>query len=146
MRIVVWGLGYVGTVSAACFTCLGHEVVGVEPNLVKVNALNDGHSAIKEPGLDELVREGVSTGRLRATQHGAPLVGWADLSLICVGTPEAADGTQQPDYVRVVVSQKRPEFVAALQALDDRIAALDLVHLSDAPTAASTSKYRGLSW
>src|SRR5690349_969826 len=104
MRIIVWGLGYVGTVSAACLASLGHDVVGVEPTAAKVSALNDGHSAIKEPGLDTLVREVVSAGRLTATQNGAPLVGGADLSLICVGTPEAADGSQLLDYVRKVAA------------------------------------------
>jgi GDP-mannose 6-dehydrogenase len=100
MRIIVWGLGYVGTVSAACLAQLGHDVVGVEPNLAKVQALNAGHSAIKEPGLDNLVSQTVAAGRLRATPDGSPLVPWADLSLICVGTPSAADGDATLDYVR----------------------------------------------
>ena len=73
MRIIVWGLGYVGTVSAACLAQLGHEIIGVEPNLTKVEALNAGHSAIKEPGLDHLVSQMVGMGRLRATQDGVSL-------------------------------------------------------------------------
>jgi GDP-mannose 6-dehydrogenase len=99
MRILVWGLGYVGTVSAACLAQLGHEIVGVEPNLNKVEALNAGHSAIKEPGLDQLVSQMVGMGRLRATQDGVSLLPWADMSLICVGTPAAADGSPILDYV-----------------------------------------------
>src|SRR5216683_141382 len=87
MRIIVWGLGYVGTVSAACLAQLGHEVIGVEPNLTKVEALNAGHSAIKEPSLDHLVSQMVGMGRLRATQDGVSLLPCADMSLICVGTP-----------------------------------------------------------
>jgi GDP-mannose 6-dehydrogenase len=102
MRIIVWGLGYVGTTSAACLARLGHEVVGVEPNPAKVDAINAGHSAIKEPGLDESVREAVRAGLLRATQDGSSLVGSADLSLICVGTPSSADGSAVMDYVRDV--------------------------------------------
>ena len=102
MRILVWGLGYVGTVSAVCLAQLGHEVVGVEPNPTKVQALNAGHSAVKEPGLDNLVSQTVATGRLRATQEGSSLMSWADLSLICVGTPSAADGNSVLDYVRNV--------------------------------------------
>src|SRR5713101_4250339 len=67
MRIIVWGLGYVGTVSAACLAQLGHEVIGVEPNLTKVEALNAGHCAIKEPGLDHVVvlRSTVFPGTMR---------------------------------------------------------------------------------
>jgi GDP-mannose 6-dehydrogenase len=99
MRIIVWGLGYVGTVSAACLAQLGHEIIGVEPNLTKVEALNAGHSAIKEPGLDHLVNQMVGLGRLRATQDGVPLLPSADMSLICVGTPSAADGSPVLDYV-----------------------------------------------
>lgn len=102
MKILVWGLGYVGTVSAACLAQLGHEVVGVEPNLTKVQALNAGHSVIKEPGLSNLVSQTVATGRLRAVQDGDSLVPWAELSLICVGTPSAVDGSLQLDFVRNV--------------------------------------------
>ena len=79
MRIIVWGLGYVGTVSAACLAQLGHEVIGVEPNLTKVEALNAGHSVIKEPGLDDLVSQMVGMGQLRATQDGVSLIPWADM-------------------------------------------------------------------
>lgn len=99
MRIIVWGLGYVGTVSAACLAQLGHEVIGVEPNLTKVEALNAGYSVIKEPGLDYLVSQMVGVGRLRATQDGVSLIPWADMSLICAGTPAAADGSPMLDYV-----------------------------------------------
>jgi GDP-mannose 6-dehydrogenase len=102
MRIIVWGLGYVGTVSAACLAGLGHEVIGVEPNLTKVEALNAGSSVIKEPGLEDLVSRMVEVGRLRATQDGACLIPWGDLSLICVGTPAAPDGSPVLDYVRKV--------------------------------------------
>jgi GDP-mannose 6-dehydrogenase len=98
MRVIVWGLGYVGTVSAACLAQLGHDVIGVEPNLPKVEALNAGHCAIKEPGLDHLVSQMVATGRLRATQNGVSLLPWADISLICVGTPAAANGSPVLDY------------------------------------------------
>ncbi len=105
MRVLVWGLGYVGTVSAACLAQLGHEVVGIEPNLAKVEAINAGSSAIKEPSLDALVRESVASGRLRATQEGANEVPAADISLICVGTPSAADGGQNLTYLRNVAAE-----------------------------------------
>src|SRR2546422_7497927 len=105
MRIITWGLGYVGTVSAACLAQMGHEVVGVEPNAMKVEALNAGRSAIKEPGLDALVSETVANGRLRARQDGVSLVPWADVSLICVGTPAAADGSQVLEYLHNVATE-----------------------------------------
>jgi GDP-mannose 6-dehydrogenase len=102
MRILVWGLGYVGTVSAACFAELGHEVIGVEPNQAKVDAINRGHAAIKEPSLHELVSKAVKDGRLRATANGQDLVAQTDASLVCVGTPNSADGSPQLDYVEAV--------------------------------------------
>src|SRR4029450_7633232 len=98
MRVIVWGLGYVGTVSAACLAQLGHEVIGVEPNLPKVEALNAGNCAIKEPGLEHLVSQVVAAGRLRAMQLGMGLLPWADGSLVCVGTPAAAGGGRVLDY------------------------------------------------
>lgn len=100
MRILVWGLGYVGTVSAACLAKAGHEVVGVEPNPTKVESLNSGAGFIKEPGLDALLAEMVGKKRLRATQSGSEWVAWGDVSLICVGTPSAADGSLLLDHIR----------------------------------------------
>lgn len=105
MKILIWGLGHVGTVSAACLAKLGHEVVGVEPNLTKVQAITRGRSVIKEPGLDNLVSQAVAAGRLRVTQKGTQLVPWADVSLICVGTPTAPDGSPVLAHVREVASQ-----------------------------------------
>ena len=102
MRVLVWGLGYVGTVSAACLAELGHDVVGVEPNLSKVTMLNDGQSPVKEPGLDLLVSKAVSAGALRAVPDGSSLVSSADVSLICVGTPSQADGNLMLDHLRKV--------------------------------------------
>jgi len=102
MKIIVWGLGYVGTVSAACLAQLGHEVIGVEPHKAKVDAINSGRSPIREPNLDKLVSEGVASGRLTATQDGGSAVPSADVSLICVGTPSAADGGQNLTYLRNV--------------------------------------------
>ncbi len=102
MRILVWGLGYVGTVSAACLARLGHEVIGIDPNLTKVEAINRGDCAIKEPGLHELIKQAVKAGTLRATTNGTDCILQADLSLICVGTPSSADGSPQLGYVEAV--------------------------------------------
>ena len=105
MRVLVWGLGYVGTVSAACLARLGHEVIGVEPNLAKVQTLERGCSPIKEPGLDSLVSQAVAAGSLHSTQNGTPLVTWADVSIICVGTPSVLDGTPVLTHIRDVARE-----------------------------------------
>ena len=105
MKILVWGLGYVGTVSATCLAQLGHEVVGVEPNLTKLRAFAKGRTAIKEPGLENLVSQAVAAGRLRATQEGSHLVPWADVSLICVGTPSAPDGSPVLTHIQEVAGE-----------------------------------------
>src|SRR5436190_21705583 len=102
MRILVWGLGYVGTVSAACLAELGHDVIGVEANPIKVEALNAGASAIREPGLADLIRKAVLAGRLKAVREGTAFVAGADISLVCVGTPSAADGNPALKFVQNV--------------------------------------------
>lgn len=104
MKILVWGLGYVGSVTASCLAHLGCEVVGVEPNDAKTSRVNAGFSPVKEPGLDSLVSAAVADGRLRAVNEGVSLVGGADVSLICVGTPSSADGSLMLDYVRKVAA------------------------------------------
>jgi GDP-mannose 6-dehydrogenase len=105
MRISVFGLGYVGAVSAACLAADGHTVVGVDTNKVKVDLLNEGHSPVVEAGLGELVAEGVSAGRLRATTDCVEAVGATDLGFICVGTPSRANGSLDLAYLRRVVEE-----------------------------------------
>ncbi|MEB3356355.1 MAG: nucleotide sugar dehydrogenase [Synechococcales bacterium] len=105
MRILVWGLGYVGTVVSACFAKLGHEVIGVEINAEKVEKFNSGYSPIKEPGLDEIIQEGLERGNLKAVCDGRQYVTWADASLICVGTPSAPDGSPVLKYVHSVAQE-----------------------------------------
>jgi GDP-mannose 6-dehydrogenase len=97
MKLLVWGLGYVGSVSAGCLALSGHEVVGVEPNEAKVETLRSGRSPIREPKLDAVISETVAAGRLRASSDPSGLVAWADASLVCVGTPSAVDGRAQLD-------------------------------------------------
>ncbi|MES1151263.1 MAG: hypothetical protein ABUL54_05160, partial [Dongia sp.] len=92
MRISVFGIGYVGAVSAACLAADGHDVVAVDTNAHKVKMLNDGVAPIVEAGLAELVREGVRSTRLRATTDVQDAVGGSDASLVCVGTPSRANG------------------------------------------------------
>jgi GDP-mannose 6-dehydrogenase len=105
MKIAVFGLGYVGVVSAACLARDGHSVFGVDPNPVKVDFLRRGQSPIVEPGLEELIGAAVTTGRLVAGSDYAEAVAQSDLLLVCVGTPGQANGSLDLTYVRRVVSQ-----------------------------------------
>lgn len=99
MKVAVFGLGYVGTVTAAGLASRGHEVVGVDVDRSKVETINQGTSPVVEPGIDELVSAGVASGILRATTDPAVALDGADLSLICVGTPSAANGDTDLGYV-----------------------------------------------
>jgi GDP-mannose 6-dehydrogenase len=105
MRVSIFGLGYVGCVSAASFAAEGHEVVGVDVNADKVGAVNAGRSPIVEPGLEELLQRAVSTSRLRATTSTADAVNATGLSLICVGTPSRKNGSLDLSYLTRVCEQ-----------------------------------------
>jgi GDP-mannose 6-dehydrogenase len=93
LRISLFGVGYVGSVSAACLTRDGHDVTAVDTNPDKIEALNRGRAPIVEPGLDPLIEAGVRGGRLRASMEAAEAVASSELSIICVGTPSAPDGS-----------------------------------------------------
>jgi GDP-mannose 6-dehydrogenase len=95
-------MGYVGCVSAACLAADGHEVIGVDVNPVKVELVNAGRSPIIERGLEDLLAEGLSRGRLRATVDAAQAVHQSDLSFICVGTPGDSNGRLDLQYVERV--------------------------------------------
>ena len=105
MRISVFGLGYVGAVSAACLARNGHEIVGVDTNPSKVQSFNAGRASVVEPGLDDLMVEGVRQGRIRATSNVNEAVNHTDVSLICVGTPSRQNGSLSLDAVETVSSQ-----------------------------------------
>jgi GDP-mannose 6-dehydrogenase len=105
MKVSVFGLGYVGSVSAASFAADGHDVVGVDVNPDKVAAVNAGRSPIVEPGLDELLQRGVASGKLRATTSTSDAIQATDLSLICVGTPSRKNGSLDLTYLVRVCEQ-----------------------------------------
>jgi GDP-mannose 6-dehydrogenase len=92
MNISVLGLGYVGSVSAACLAARGHHVIGVDINPLKVEMINEGRAPVIEPNLSDLVSSGVENGRLAATSDLVYAVSESELSLICVGTPSAPNG------------------------------------------------------
>ena len=95
MNVSVFGLGYVGCVTAACLARDGHQVIGVDVSADKVAIINDGRSPIVEPGLEPLLKRLVREGRISATTSAAEAVRDSDIALICVGTPDLGHG--QPD-------------------------------------------------
>jgi GDP-mannose 6-dehydrogenase len=105
MKVSVFGLGYVGSVSAASFAADGHTVVGVDVNLDKVSSLNEGRSPIVEKGLDELIQHSSAKGSLRATTSTDEAVHATDLSLLCVGTPSRKNGSLDLTYLERVCEQ-----------------------------------------
>ncbi len=105
MRLSVFGIGYVGCVSAACFAREGHEVTGVDANPVKVEIVNQGKSPIVEAGIDELINEMVGAGRLRATTDPLAAVKESELSLVCVGTPSQPNGSLDLSYIKRVCQE-----------------------------------------
>jgi len=105
MNVSVFGLGYVGSVSAASFAADGHQVIGVDVNPDKVASLNEGRSPIVEKGLDDLIRDNAANGRLRATTNTAEAVLATELSLICVGTPSRKNGSLDLTYLERVAEQ-----------------------------------------
>ncbi len=104
-RISVFGLGYVGTVSAVCLANQGHFVVGVDTNKSKVDMVNAGVSPIVEAETSELVHKTVSDGHLRAAMDTRRIIDETDISLICVGTPSKANGSLDLAYVQQVCRQ-----------------------------------------
>ena len=100
MRIAVFGLGYVGTVTAAGLASQGHQVCGVDVDVVKVNHISSGQSPVVEPGINELIATAVGQGNLSATTDALVALNGADVSLLCVGTPSMHQGGTDLSYLR----------------------------------------------
>ena len=113
MKVAAIGLGYVGTVTAACLASRGHDVWGVDVDAAKVDEIRRGRSPVTEPGLDELVAQAVEGGTLHATTSCIDALDGADVSLVCVGTPSAARGGTDLSYVRRAVD----DIVAAIRTV-----------------------------
>jgi GDP-mannose 6-dehydrogenase len=112
MKLSIFGLGYVGCVSAACLAEAGHEVIGVDVNPRKVEIINGGRSPVVEPGIAELIARSLGERRLAATTDAATAVAGTDVSLICVGTPSNHNSSLDLRYVKRVCQ----EIGAALEA------------------------------
>jgi GDP-mannose 6-dehydrogenase len=105
MKISIFGIGYVGCVSAACFAHAGHDVTGVDVNPTKVDIINSGKSPIVEPQMNELIHDVVKSGKLRATTDSMEAVKSSDVSLVCVGTPSKSNGSLDLGHVARVCEE-----------------------------------------
>lgn len=99
MKVVVFGLGYVGTVTTACLAAPDRNIVGVDPDDMKVELIRAGRSPVVEPGLDELLATAVAKGWVEATTSSAEALAGADVALLCVGTPSRMDGSVNLGYI-----------------------------------------------
>jgi GDP-mannose 6-dehydrogenase len=113
MQVSVFGLGYVGAVTAVCLADRGHDVIGADVQEEKVTSLNAGRSPIIEPELSELLRKARQQGRLRATVDVEDAVRNSTASIVCVGTPSLESGRLNLAFIRRVSTQLR----AALTSL-----------------------------
>ena len=105
MRISVFGLGYVGTISAGCHAKDGHDVFGVDIYQPKVEMINEGKSPIIENEIGDIINEVTRRGRLRATNSSHEAVLETDLSIVCVGTPSRDNGNIDLSYVERVCGE-----------------------------------------
>ncbi|MBM3796840.1 MAG: UDP-glucose/GDP-mannose dehydrogenase family protein, partial [Acidobacteria bacterium] len=92
MKIAIFGLGYVGSVTGACLAELGHTVCGVDRDGFKVDSIRRGKAPFYEPGLEELIQKHAAAGRLSATSNAAEALDGADVAILCVGTPSERNG------------------------------------------------------
>jgi GDP-mannose 6-dehydrogenase len=105
LKISIFGLGYVGTVSAGCLASAGHEVIGVDPVHTKVGLISKGQSPIIEADIGEIIAAAAQAGRLRATEDSGHAIRETELSFVCVGTPSQANGNLDLRYIRRICEQ-----------------------------------------
>jgi GDP-mannose 6-dehydrogenase len=113
VKVAVFGLGYVGAVTAACLAANGHDVCGVDVDRQKVSMIEQGRSPVVEPGLAELITEGRRAGRLRATTLAIEAVSGADVSMLCVGTPSTPQGGADLAHIHRAVDDLAMALVVA---------------------------------
>jgi GDP-mannose 6-dehydrogenase len=105
MRVSIFGLGYVGSVSGACLAQLGHQVIGVDANAAKVAMINQGLPPVVEAGMSELLGMVTKRRAFRATENWQDAVAASDIALVCVGTPSCANGRLSTEIVQRVSEQ-----------------------------------------
>ena len=102
MKISIFGLGYVGCVSGACFAQIGHHVIGVDVNKVKVDLINSGKSPIIEKDVDRIIAKVVKSGAYSATTNSYRAIQETDIALVCVGTPSKNNGSIDTIHIKRV--------------------------------------------
>jgi GDP-mannose 6-dehydrogenase len=105
MRVAIFGLGYVGSVTSACLAAAGHEVVGVDVDPQKLSLIRNGRSPVTEPGLDDLLMRMLGNGRVHVTNDAVDTVQRCQVSLVCVGTPSRRNGSLETDHLERVIDQ-----------------------------------------
>jgi GDP-mannose 6-dehydrogenase len=105
MKVSVFGLGYVGCVSAACLATMGHEVIGVDVSPVKIELVTSGRATVVEERIGDLTAAAVQSGALRAISDVEEAIAATEVSLICVGTPSAPNGSLSTSYLERVAQQ-----------------------------------------
>ena len=132
MRVVVLGLGYVGTVCAGCLSRDGFEVIGIDVNPDKVRALEAGRSPVLEPGLSELIQAGKESGRLRAATGIDAGARQADIFLVSVGTPSSRNGSSDLSHL-----------LRALTSLGDALRGIDKFQVVNVRSTVPPGTMRG---
>jgi GDP-mannose 6-dehydrogenase len=105
MKISIFGLGYVGAVSLACLARDGHQVVGVDIDATKLRLISEGKTPVVEEGMVELMRDVAASGRVSVTEDAVGAVLGSEISLVCVGTPSAANGSQDQGVILRLAAQ-----------------------------------------
>ncbi|MGE3844548.1 MAG: nucleotide sugar dehydrogenase [Vicinamibacterales bacterium] len=120
--VAVFGLGYVGCVTAACLADAGHNVIGVDKDGFKVDAVNAARAPFYEPGLESLLEASVAAGRLCATTQAGVALAKADIALLCVGTPSAKNGNLSTEQLERVAAE-----IASVVSSDAALKARNLI-------------------
>jgi GDP-mannose 6-dehydrogenase len=105
MKIAIFGLGYVGFTAMCCVAKEGHDVIGFDVSEKKVNQVNQGISPITEPGVQELLNEGLKTNRISAYTEIKNRLDDCDMAIVCVGTPSSPDGSHNMSFIAAVTRQ-----------------------------------------
>ena len=123
LSVSIFGLGYVGSVSAACFASMGHKVIGVDVSRAKVEMMDSGRTPIIEARMSEMVAEAHKAGLLRATTDAMAAVLNSEVSFVCVGTPSLKNGKLDLSHIEHVareigaaVRQKKSPHVFVLRS------------------------------